>query len=70
MAGRAALAASLILGVLHILWHLLLFGVKYDLGNIVPWVVSVLSFAIVVTWIYLHTHGSCCCRCCSIRPST
>ncbi len=58
MAGRTALAASLILGVLHIIWHLPLFGIEYDLGNIVPWVVSVLSFAVVVTWIYLHTRGS------------
>ncbi len=58
MAGRSALAASLILGVLHIVWHLPLFGIEYDLGNIVPWMVSVLSFAIVVTWIYLHTRGS------------
>ena len=57
-AGRSALAASLILGVLHILWHLPLFGIEYDLGNLVPWMVSVLSFAIVVTWIYLHTDGS------------
>ena len=58
MAGRSALAASLVLGALHILWHLPLLGIEYDLGNIVPWMVSVLSFAIIVTWIYLHTDGS------------
>jgi membrane protease YdiL (CAAX protease family) len=58
MAGRSALAASLVLGVLHIVWHLPLFGIEYDLGNIVPWMVSVLSFAIVVTFIYLRTRGS------------
>ena len=58
MAAHSALAASLILGVLHIVWHLPLFGVEYNFGNIVPWMVSVLSFAVVVTWIYLHTQGS------------
>lgn len=58
MAGRSALAASLILGVLHIVWHLPLFGVEYDASNIAPWMIGVLSFAIVVTWIYLHSRGS------------
>lgn len=58
MAGRSALTASLILGLLHALWHLPLFGVEYDLGNIVPWMMGVLGFAVLVTWIYLHTGGS------------
>jgi len=58
MAGRSALAASLILGILHIIWHLPLLGVEYDLGNVVPWMMGVLAFAVLVTWIYLHTEGS------------
>jgi membrane protease YdiL (CAAX protease family) len=58
MVGRSALAASLILGLLHIVWHLPLLGVEYDAGNVVPWMVGVVAFAILVTWIYLHTEGS------------
>ncbi|HEV8389353.1 MAG TPA: CPBP family intramembrane glutamic endopeptidase [Dongiaceae bacterium] len=58
MTGRSALAASLILGVLHIVWHLPLLGVEYDLGNVFPWMAGVIAFAVVVTWIYLHTEGS------------
>jgi len=56
--GRSALMASLILGILHILWHLPLLGVEYNASNVVPWMIGVLSFAILVTWIYLHTEGS------------
>ncbi len=58
LAGRTALAASLILGALHALWHLPLLGVEYDAGNILPWLVSVFCFGIVVTWMWLHTQGS------------
>jgi membrane protease YdiL (CAAX protease family) len=58
IAGRTALAASLILGLLHAIWHLPLFGIEYDLQNIVPWTASVLCVAIVITWIWLHTGGS------------
>jgi hypothetical protein len=58
MIGRSALAASLILGLLHVVWHLPLLGVEYDASNVVPWMVGVIAFAILVTWIYLHTEGS------------
>ena len=58
MDGRSALAASLILGVLHIVWHLPLLGVEYDASNVLPWAIAVLAFSILVTWIYLHTEGS------------
>ena len=33
--GRPALAGALILGLLHALWHLPLFGIEYDFGNVV-----------------------------------
>lgn len=56
--GRSALAASLILGILHIVWHWPLFGLEYDSTNIVPWVVGVLGFTIISTWIYNHTQGN------------
>jgi len=58
MAGRSALAASVILGILHIVWHLPLLGIEYDASNIVPWMIGVVAFAIVVTWVYLHSEGS------------
>jgi membrane protease YdiL (CAAX protease family) len=58
MAGRSALAASVLLGFLHIVWHLPLLGVEYDLGNAFPWMIGVIAFAILVTWVYLHTAGS------------
>jgi len=57
MKGRSALMASMILGVLHIVWHLPLLGVEYNASNVAPWMIGVLSFAILVTWIYLHTEG-------------
>lgn len=58
MAGRSALAASTLLGLLHIVWHLPLLGVEYNLHNVVPWMIGVIAFAILATWIYLHTAGN------------
>lgn len=59
LAGRTALAAALLLGVLHAIWHLPLFGVEYDLAaNGVPWAITVLCAAVVITWMWLHTGGS------------
>lgn len=56
--GRSALAGALILGVLHAIWHLPLFGVEYDLANGVPWAISVLCVSVVIAWVWLHTGGS------------
>lgn len=58
LAGRSALAAALILGALHALWHLPLFGVEYDLDSGPPWAISVLCVSIVTAWMWLHTGGS------------
>jgi uncharacterized protein len=58
MAGRTALAGSLLLGVLHVIWHLPLFGLEYDWQNGLPWAIGPLSFAVVTAWIYNRTHGS------------
>jgi membrane protease YdiL (CAAX protease family) len=58
MVGRTALAASLILALLHMVWHLPLFGLEYDLQNGAPWALSVIAFAILATWLYRHTQGS------------
>ena len=58
LVGRTALAASLILGLLHAIWHLPLFGIEYDVQNGIPWAITVVCVAIVITWIWLHTGGS------------
>lgn len=39
--GRSALAV--ILGLLHVLWHLPLFGLEYDRFNGLPWLIAVLA---------------------------
>lgn len=55
---RSALAASLLLGAIHLVWHAPLYGVEYDLQSVWPWGLSVFCFAIVVTWMWLHTGRS------------
>jgi membrane protease YdiL (CAAX protease family) len=57
-AGRSALRGSLLLGVLHAVWHLPLFGLEYTLQNGAPWLVSLLAFTIVSTWLVHRTGGS------------
>jgi uncharacterized protein len=56
--GRSALAAALILGVIHMAWHAPLYGVEYDSANVVPWGITVICVSIVICWIWLHTGGS------------
>jgi len=58
-AGRSLLAAALALGLLHMLWHLPLFGGEYHLGsNGVPWAITVVAVSVVVAWVWVHTGGS------------
>jgi membrane protease YdiL (CAAX protease family) len=53
--GRSALAASLILGVLHAIWHIPV--IVY--GSDTPLVILiVISGAILNTWLFNHTNGS------------
>jgi membrane protease YdiL (CAAX protease family) len=58
MARRNALTAALLLGAFHVVWHLPLFGVEYDLANGLPWAISVFCFSIVTAWMWIHTGGS------------
>lgn len=58
MNGRSALAATLLLGVLHVIWHLPLFGLEYNWQNGAPWCLSVMAFAIVTAWLYNQTQGN------------
>lgn len=56
MIARSALAASLILGVLHTIWHLPLFITGEDPA--VPTTLIILSGAILITWVFNHARGS------------
>jgi membrane protease YdiL (CAAX protease family) len=54
--GRSALSASLILGVLHTIWHLPLFITGEDAA--IPTTMIVISGAILNTWLFNKTNGS------------
>ena len=58
MATHTALTASLLLGALHALWHLPLFGLEFDWQNGFPWFLGVLAAAIVTAWMANRTRGS------------
>jgi membrane protease YdiL (CAAX protease family) len=53
--GRSALTASLILGALHVLWHLPLFVLGMDPPMTI---LIVMAGAIINTWIFNKTNGS------------
>jgi membrane protease YdiL (CAAX protease family) len=57
-AGRSALAGSLLLFALHVVWHLPLFGLEYGLQNGLPWLLMVLGGTITYTWLYNRTSGN------------
>jgi membrane protease YdiL (CAAX protease family) len=57
-AGRSALAGSLLLFVLHAVWHLPLFGLEYDFQNGLPWLLMLLGGTITYTWTYNRTGGN------------
>lgn len=58
MVGRSALAASLLLAILHIIWHLPLFGLEFDSTNGLQWGLGLVAFTIITTWMYNRTQGS------------
>lgn len=55
--GRSALAAGLILGLLHAIWHIPTF-LGGDITAILSTVLIVISGAILNTWLFNHTNGS------------
>jgi uncharacterized protein len=60
-AGRSALSASLILGVIWAFYHLPLFftGQAFRSPSIlVPFVISTISLSVLLTWVYNSTGGS------------
>jgi len=61
LAGRTALAAALIVGVLHSLWHLpLLIGMLSEgyLIGIVSLILIIFSGSVFFTWLFNNTNGS------------
>ena len=58
MVGRSALAASLMLAILHIIWHFPLFGSEFDSTNGLQWGLGIIAFTIITTWMYNRTQGS------------
>lgn len=53
-------SASIILGLFWVCWHLPLFiipGSPQAQIPFIPWAVSVTSFAIILTWVYINTGG-------------
>ncbi|MBE7470222.1 MAG: hypothetical protein DPW09_22375 [Anaerolineae bacterium] len=55
LVGRSALAASLILGVLHAIWHLPLFVTGAESPILI---LIIISGAVLITWLFNHTQGS------------
>ena len=55
MAGRSALAASLILGVLHTIWHLPNFVTGDDSLDVI---LIIIAGAVLITWLFNNTMGS------------
>jgi membrane protease YdiL (CAAX protease family) len=55
LAGRPTVVASLILGVLHTIWHLPLFVSGSEPLIIIP---VILGGAFLLTWLFLNTRGS------------
>ena len=58
MQGRSTLAASLLLGICHAIWHWPLFGLEYDWQNGAAWLLLVMAYAIITAWLYNQTAGN------------
>lgn len=55
--GRSAIAAALILGVLHAIWHIPTF-LEGDATTVVSTILIVISGSVLNTWLFNHTNGS------------
>jgi len=58
LAGRSALTASLILGVIWGVWHLPVVLSTPELRVPVPFMLAVVPLSVLTTWIFLHTRSS------------
>ena len=48
----------LVLGLLHAVWHLPLFGSEYDRSNGLPWLLAILAYTVFTAWLYQRTGGN------------
>lgn len=55
---RNAWVASVYLAILHVIWHLPLFGLEFDSTNISPWALGLFAFTIITTWMYNRAQGN------------
>lgn len=55
---RSMLSASLILAVIHAIWHLPLFGLEYTWQNVAPWMLTLTAFSVITAWLYTRTAGN------------
>lgn len=58
LARHTVIKATLIVALIHIVWHAPLFGVEYNYSNVLPWAISVTCFSIVMSWVYLRSGRS------------
>jgi len=58
MKNRSVLMASLLLGALHVVWHLPLLGLEYHWNNVLPWAITTIAYSVVAAWMYVHTKGN------------
>jgi len=61
LAGRSALAAALIVGALHTLWHLpflISFLSEGDFAGLLNLIMLVMSGSVLFTWLFNNTNGS------------
>lgn len=56
--GRSLLTASLLLAVLHGIWHLPLFGLEYTRENVAPWMLALAAYSVITAWQYARTDGN------------
>ncbi len=53
-----AIRAALCVGLIHVVWHLPLIGVEFTAASLLPWGLAVMSFSVVVCWVYQRTGRS------------
>ena len=58
LAGRSALTASLVLGVVWSAWHLQVVLSTPELRVPVPFMLAVVPLSVLTTWIFVHTRSS------------
>ena len=56
--GRSLLTASLLLAILHGIWHLPLFGLEYNRKTAAPWMLALTAFSVITAWLYTRTAGN------------